>query len=454
MSLAAWPEEFLPYLLTVARSSALSQVQVKEAQTLIAHFYPQVKLEALFVQSRGDVDKTTSLRKMDRTDFFTDRLDHMLASDQAFLAVHSAKDLPSPLHSSLEIAALTPCIDSRDALVFANSVDLSLPFAKNLRVATSSTRREAAVQAVLPQPKFQDLRGTIHERLELLQDGRADAVVIAEAALIRLSLTHLPRVYLPGETTPGQGSLALVTHKKQKALIEALSCLDTRVKRPHCLYLGIDPKQFCSPFSLKHCPVITTKNLLEHEPSLTCELLKHFKRANHILITSPRAATYLWNCLIKAHMLDQAEEKIWLCIGPSTSLKLGPQAKKRKICSEGASAEEMLPWIEGLKPQDYVLYPHSRQSRPLLKHALEKRQIPHASFEIYHTHESTLEPFLPQIYCADELIFTSPSCVRSFFSQVDLLPQAKLTAIGQITMRELQKYQQARYTANKTFAFS
>ncbi len=63
-------------------------------------------------------------------------------------------------------------------------------------IATSSERRELAVAKLRADLKFIDLRGTIEQRLSLLEAGKADGIVVAEAALIRLRLTHLNRVRL------------------------------------------------------------------------------------------------------------------------------------------------------------------------------------------------------------------------------------------------------------------
>lgn len=180
-----------------ARSSPLSRAQVVEVQKLLgAHF------EVTWVETTGDLDQKTSLRGLDKTDFFTRELDEMLLAGKIDIAIHSAKDLPNPLPKGL-CATFTECLDPRDALVFRE-----LPLGGT--VATSSERREEAVRQLRPDVRFVDLRGTIGERLAKIERGEVDAVVVAEAALIRLSLTHWNRLYLPGPTAEGQGSLAIV----------------------------------------------------------------------------------------------------------------------------------------------------------------------------------------------------------------------------------------------------
>lgn len=180
-------------MLVGARSSPLSRAQVEEIKREFG-----LDFNVVWVTTTGDRDKTTSLRGLEKTDFFTRELDQMLLSGQIDAAIHSAKDLPDPLPEGLTIAALSKGVDPRDSLVIKK---------EPVRVvATSSQRREEAVRLLYPDCKFIDIRGTIEERLNKDVDG----VVIAEAALIRLKLTHLKRLFLMGPTAPMQGKLAIV----------------------------------------------------------------------------------------------------------------------------------------------------------------------------------------------------------------------------------------------------
>ena len=158
------------------------------------------------------------MRGLSKTDFFTKEIDDLLLKGQIRVAIHSAKDLPDPLPEGLVIASLTQGLDPRDALVFNH-----LP--KSPIIGTSSKHREAAVKILYPEARFVDIRGTISERIEKINQGEVDGVVIAEAALIRLKLTLLNRIYLPGETTPGQGRLAIVCKKQDHELIDFFSCI-------------------------------------------------------------------------------------------------------------------------------------------------------------------------------------------------------------------------------------
>jgi len=199
-------------ILSGARSSPLSRAQADEILEEIRAFHPEVQFEMNWVLTRGDKDKTVSLKGLGKDDFFTRELDEMLLKGEIRIAIHSAKDLPEPLPKGLALAALTRGLDPRDSLVLRDGMTLEM-LPPNSVIATSSIRREEIVCSLRPDFRFEDLRGTVGERLEKLKSGEVDGIVVAEAALIRLKWTHLNRIFLPGGTAPLQGKLAVLSRE-------------------------------------------------------------------------------------------------------------------------------------------------------------------------------------------------------------------------------------------------
>jgi len=194
-----------------ARSSPLSRAQVDE----IASEMPEIEFRMNWVETTGDKDQKTSLRQLEKTDFFTRELDEMVLHKKVRIAIHSAKDLPEPIPPGLFIACITRGIDPRDCLVLKKGL---LPF-PGMVIATSSQRREESVRAMIPKARFIDLRGNIAQRLARLEQD-VDGIVVAAAALIRLKLLDLNSIYLPGPTAAGQGQLAIVCRKEDHEVIE------------------------------------------------------------------------------------------------------------------------------------------------------------------------------------------------------------------------------------------
>ncbi len=216
-------------IVTVAaRTSALSKAQFSEVYQAIQSYHPNVIFTATYIETHGDQDLKISLRGLEKTDFFTREIDNTLLEGKCDIAIHSAKDLPEPLREGLIIAALTQGIDSSDVLVLKEGyTPETLP--PHAIIATSSERREESVRELLNKKiNFIDLRGTIQKRLEFITDGRADGIVVAKAALIRLNLIHLNHYLLPGPTAPLQGKLAIVTRNNNQRMIELFSCIDSR----------------------------------------------------------------------------------------------------------------------------------------------------------------------------------------------------------------------------------
>jgi hydroxymethylbilane synthase len=209
-----------------ARPSPLSRAQVSEVLEALQQYHPQIRFDIHYITTVGDRDQKTSLSTLDRTDFFTKDIDSWVLDGKERLGIHSAKDLPHPLAQGLTLFCLTKGIDPSDSLVMRFNETLHhLP--SGAWIATSSQRREDAVRQLRSDLRFRDLRGTIEQRLAKLETGEADGVVIAEAALIRLGLTHLNRIRLPGPTAHRQGQLAVIGREVDQWMKALFACLDT-----------------------------------------------------------------------------------------------------------------------------------------------------------------------------------------------------------------------------------
>ena len=217
----------MPIIEVGARASPLSLVQVDEVLNELQQIHPDIEFHLSTLQTTGDQRQDISLRGLEKSDFFTRELDEMLLSHKCRITIHSAKDLPDPLPDGLTIAAITHGIAEWDSLVIRpnNSIE-SLP--SGAIIATSSERREEAVRLLRPDLKFCDLRGTVDQRLKRLDNNSVDGVVVAEAALIRLGLTHMNRIRLPGKTTPFQGKLAVLARADDQEIISLISTIDCR----------------------------------------------------------------------------------------------------------------------------------------------------------------------------------------------------------------------------------
>lgn len=196
------------------RKSKLAQWQADQVIERLQQFYPDDDFVKVFIQTKGDQDQRTDLRKMSGQGVFVKKIQQALLEDEIDFAIHSAKDLPSIEEEGLVIAA-APIIGSEaDCLLTTTSLAKLEDLPNGAVIGTSSLRREFEIQQVLPTVQFKPIRGNIDTRLDKLIAGEYDAIVMAKAAIERLRLPLGEDVYaldLPFITAIGQGIIAVET---------------------------------------------------------------------------------------------------------------------------------------------------------------------------------------------------------------------------------------------------
>ena len=202
-------KRFKQTIRVTARSSRLSQIQVKE----VFGRFPNTPYRLITRQSYGDKHQKISLLNGEAPDdMFTRELDTALLTGKADIAIHSAKDLPTKLHPGLEVIALYEAFDKTDSLVSRNHIALAdLP--KGSTVGTSSPMRKAELLHVRPDLKIVGIRGCIEDRVRQVRNGKVDAAIVATCALKRLGMENEITEVLDFETHPMQGRLAITALK-------------------------------------------------------------------------------------------------------------------------------------------------------------------------------------------------------------------------------------------------
>ena len=210
------------------RGSRLALKQVEEFFDRLRKTHPAFTAQIVPIDTYGDRDKKTPISSIEGTDFFTREIDNALCAGTIDLAVHSAKDLPDVLSPGLTIAATTAPHEQFDALVAKNAVSLD-NLTSGAKIATSSVRRKTQLKKYREDFQIVDIRGTIEERLSILDNSAIDAVIIASCALVRLGLEHRITQRIPLDILiphPLQGALAIMTRENDDALIKIISSID------------------------------------------------------------------------------------------------------------------------------------------------------------------------------------------------------------------------------------
>lgn len=144
-------------------------------------------------------------------------------------AVHSAKDVPLEEERELVIACYPDRADPRDALITRHGRSSLATVDPGATVGTDSPRRTGFLRAARPDLRVVPLHGNVDTRLERLDAGKVDALVIAAAGVDRLGRSDRiderldPHLVAPA---PGQGALAVQARRSDRRLLEVLRALD------------------------------------------------------------------------------------------------------------------------------------------------------------------------------------------------------------------------------------
>jgi hydroxymethylbilane synthase len=169
------------------------------------------------IKTQGDAIQHLSFDKLEGKGFFTKEIETALLENQIDLAVHSHKDLETTPPENLLVSCVSEREDPADLLLIArDAVDESQPFSlkSGAVVGTSSARRKSLIVSLFDTVEIKDLRGNVPTRIQKLQDGHYDAILLAKAGVDRLQLDlssfHVVRLdptqFVPA---PAQGVLAL-----------------------------------------------------------------------------------------------------------------------------------------------------------------------------------------------------------------------------------------------------
>lgn len=193
------------------RGSRLALWQAHWVRDALAALPDPPEVEIVEISTSGDRIQHVALSQVSGMAFFTKEIEAALLDDRIDLAVHSLKDLATDMPEGLSLAAVMPREDPRDALLTRDGGGLATLRA-GARVGTSSLRRRAFIKALRPDVELAELRGNVPTRVQRLDDGEYDALILATAGLVRLGMgDRISERLDPGRFTPApaQGTVGI-----------------------------------------------------------------------------------------------------------------------------------------------------------------------------------------------------------------------------------------------------
>jgi hydroxymethylbilane synthase len=215
------------------RASALALWQANRVADLIRAQPGAPAVELVHIKTEGDMRTDVPLWAVDGRAFFTKEIDRALLANEIDVAVHSLKDLSTVLENGVDLVAIVERQDPRDALLSRSGVSFAdLPAGS--RVGTSSLRRRAFLAHLRPDIQAMELRGNVPTRVEKLQRGDYDAIILASAGLARLGLDRHITERLPvTDFTPAvsQGAIGCCSRADDAETLRWMKGLDNASAR-------------------------------------------------------------------------------------------------------------------------------------------------------------------------------------------------------------------------------
>jgi hydroxymethylbilane synthase len=222
-----------------SRKSQLALVQTHWVQAELQKHFPDYTFEVHTMSTQGDIILDVALAKIGDKGLFTKELEVGMLNNETDFAVHSLKDLPTNLPEGLMLGCVSERENPADALVVHEKhKDKQLEtLPEGAVVGTSSLRRLAQLRHHYPHLQFKDIRGNLNTRLQKLDDGGYDAIILAVAGLYRLEMRDRVHQIIPSEISlhaVGQGALGIECREGDTEILKIIKVLEHTPTAQRC----------------------------------------------------------------------------------------------------------------------------------------------------------------------------------------------------------------------------
>lgn len=209
------------------RKSPLALRQANFIKGSLLAEYSNLKVDLVPLTTKGDEIIEVPLAKVGGKGLFVKELERALLENEADIAVHSMKDVPMEFPIGLGLAVICEREDPSDAFV-SNTYSSFLDLPSGARVGTSSFRRQCQLANIRPDLELNSLRGNVGTRLEKLDSGLFDAIILASAGLIRLDMRDRITQRIPFDMclpAGGQGAVGIECRTEDIEILRLINFL-------------------------------------------------------------------------------------------------------------------------------------------------------------------------------------------------------------------------------------
>ena len=214
------------------RGSKLATIYAENVKNELKKYFPN-KIELKKIVTTGDQKQDERLSEIGGKGLFSTQIEKELINKSIDIAVHALKDMPTIETSNLITNNFLKRNFPNEILISKNNIKFE-DLEPDSVIGTSSYRREYQLKKKRSDLKYKLIRGNVDTRIQKLEKGDYDAILLSKAGIDSLKLEHkISQEFSIDELIPcaGQGIIAIQCREDDneiKKLLENINDQDTR----------------------------------------------------------------------------------------------------------------------------------------------------------------------------------------------------------------------------------
>ena len=214
------------------RGSKLAMIYAENVKNELKKYFSK-KIELKKIVTTGDQKQDERLSEIGGKGLFSTQIEKELINKSIDIAVHALKDMPTIETNNLITNNFLKRNSPNEILISKNNIKFE-DLEPDSVIGTSSYRREYQLKKKRSDLKYKLIRGNVDTRIQKLEKGDYDAILLSKAGIDSLKLEHkISQEFSIDELIPcaGQGIIAIQCREDDneiKKLLENINDQDTR----------------------------------------------------------------------------------------------------------------------------------------------------------------------------------------------------------------------------------
>ena len=214
------------------RGSKLAQIYTEKVTKFLKKV-SSTHIEIKQIVTSGDENQNDRLSNIGGKGLFSKKIETELINHKIDIAVHALKDMPSIETEGLITNFYLKRNSPNEIFISNNNIKFQ-DLKPNSTIGTSSYRREYQLQSIRSDLNYKLIRGNVDTRINKLENGDYDAILLSKAGIEALGLTNkITQEFDTEELIPcaGQGIIAIQCRENDKEVINILEKINDNQSR-------------------------------------------------------------------------------------------------------------------------------------------------------------------------------------------------------------------------------